>query len=64
MSSRTVTEGALTTEIVVLAPERLQREIDELRGEVANLAHRLNHALVNLQSQLDDKVNAEPMFQP
>lgn len=52
------------TETVCLQCERVRREMDDLRAEVSNLAHRLNHALANLQSQLDDKVNAEISLQP
>lgn len=53
------------TEAVCLQCERIiRREVDDLRAEVSNLANRLNHALVNLQSQLDDKVNAEAKFNP
>jgi cell division septum initiation protein DivIVA len=50
--------------LIDLDTARLQKQIDDLQAQVNDLAHRLNQAIVSLQSQLDDKVNAEPGFQP
>jgi uncharacterized protein YigA (DUF484 family) len=59
MDEQIARHAAYTVDVVHIHTERLRKEVDELRAEVANLAHRLNHAIVNLQGQLDDKVNAE-----
>jgi hypothetical protein len=51
-------------EVVNFEVERLRRDVEGLIGQVNDLAHRLNQAIANLQSQLDDKVNAEARLQP
>jgi HAMP domain-containing protein len=43
---------------------RLQRDVDELRAELAALAHRVNQMVLSLQDQINDRVVAEAKFQP
>ena len=43
---------------------RLQRDIDELRAQLAELANTVHKMVFSLQSQLDGKVNSEAKFQP
>jgi len=50
--------------VIDLEPHRLQRDIDQLRADLNNLAHFLHQAIDSLQRQIENKVNAEPKLQP
>jgi hypothetical protein len=50
--------------LIDLDAARLQREIDALRAELNDLAHRTNEMIISLQDQINDRVVAEARFQP